>query len=160
MKPGSTLFLRAVIALMGLGVLTFCIFLPIIVQEEGAAAQGGVAYTTYILIGILYLTAVPFFIGLFQGFKMLHYIDKGNAFSALSANALRRIKYCAVTVGVIWASLFLLIFRFAQDDDAPGVILIFLVIMFAPFAIATFAAVLEKLLRSAIELKSENELTV
>jgi capsular polysaccharide biosynthesis protein len=45
-------------------------------------------------------------------------------------------------------------------DDAPGAIVIGLVIIFASIVIAVFAAVLEKLLRTAIDIKSENDLTI
>ncbi|EGW41794.1 hypothetical protein DOT_0212 [Desulfosporosinus sp. OT] len=47
-----------------------------------------------------------------------------------------------------------------EKDDAPGLILLGLVITFAPTVIAVFAAVLEKLLKDAIDIKSENDLTV
>jgi hypothetical protein len=48
----------------------------------------------------------------------------------------------------------------AQEDDAPGLAALGLVIVFAAFAIALFAAVLQKLLQEAIAIKSENELTI
>ncbi len=47
-----------------------------------------------------------------------------------------------------------------EKDDAPGLILLGLVITFAPTVIAVFAAVLEKLLKDAIDIKSENDLTI
>lgn len=48
----------------------------------------------------------------------------------------------------------------ADADDAPGVVLIGMAITFAPIAIVVFAAVLQKLLKNAIDIKSENDLTV
>lgn len=48
----------------------------------------------------------------------------------------------------------------AEIDDAPGIIVIGLVIIFASMVIAVFAAVLQKLLKEAIDIKSENDLTV
>ncbi|MED4598856.1 DUF2975 domain-containing protein, partial [Bacillus subtilis] len=41
-----------------------------------------------------------------------------------------------------------------------GIIVIGLVIIFASMVIAVFAAVLQKLLKEAIDIKSENDLTV
>ncbi|WP_407066435.1 DUF2975 domain-containing protein [Geobacillus sp. TFV-3] len=49
---------------------------------------------------------------------------------------------------------------FAEKDDAPGVIFVGLLVPFASFVIAVFAAVLQKLLQQAIEIKQENELTI
>lgn len=48
----------------------------------------------------------------------------------------------------------------AEIDDAPGIIVIGLIIIFASMVIAVFAAVLQKLLKEAIDIKSENDLTV
>jgi hypothetical protein len=45
-------------------------------------------------------------------------------------------------------------------SGAPGGIVIGLVIIFASIVIAVFAAVLQKLLRNAIDIKSENDLTI
>jgi hypothetical protein len=52
------------------------------------------------------------------------------------------------------------LFPIADVDDAPGLIIMGMVVACAPISIAVFAAVLEKLLKSAIEIKSENDLTV
>lgn len=53
-----------------------------------------------------------------------------------------------------------LIYEMAQEADAPGLIVLGLVMTCAPIVIAVFAAVLQKLLKNAIEIKSENDLTV
>jgi hypothetical protein len=52
------------------------------------------------------------------------------------------------------------IFYVGDRDDAPGAVAIGLVIVGASFVIATFAAVLQKLLESGRKIKSENDLTV
>lgn len=48
----------------------------------------------------------------------------------------------------------------AEKDDAPGLIIIGMVPLFASMVIAVFTAVLQKLLKTAIEIKAENDLTV
>ncbi|MBP2113589.1 hypothetical protein J2Z70_003750 [Paenibacillus silagei] len=53
-----------------------------------------------------------------------------------------------------------LFYLMAEKDDAPGIIVIGMILIFASLVIAVFAAVLQKLLKDAIELKSENDLTV
>jgi hypothetical protein len=73
---------------------------------------------------------------------------------------LRYIKNCAVMISVMFAAGMPYIFMVADQDDAPGVVLIGLVIVFASFVIATFATLLQKLFRNAIDIKSENDLTV
>ncbi|SFF04543.1 Protein of unknown function [Paenibacillus algorifonticola] len=53
-----------------------------------------------------------------------------------------------------------LFYLLAEKDDAPGIIVIGMVMIFASMVIAVFAAVLQKLLKEAIDIKSENDLTV
>lgn len=141
-------------AFLGLAVLALCVFLlPLgIINDE----TGGYRY---ILLG-LYVPAVPFFIALFQTFKLLHYIDHNEAFSDLSVSALKNIKYCAIAISTLFAAGMPYIFVVADRDDAPGVILLGLVIVFASVVIAVFATVLQRLLADALALKSENDLTV
>lgn len=52
------------------------------------------------------------------------------------------------------------IFSVAQRDDAPGVALLGFIFIGASLAVATAAAVFQKLLNNVIDIKSENELTV
>ncbi len=53
-----------------------------------------------------------------------------------------------------------LFYLVAERDDAPGIIIIGMIIIFASMVIAVFAAVLQRLLKDAIDIKSENDLTV
>ena len=52
------------------------------------------------------------------------------------------------------------VFLVAEKDDAPGLIIMGLVPIFASMVLAVFAAVLQKLLQEAIEIKSENDLII
>jgi len=53
-----------------------------------------------------------------------------------------------------------LVYVLAEDEDAPGLILFGTAFVFAPLVIAFFAAVLQKLLKQAIDIQSENDLTI
>jgi len=160
MKKVSTNFLRFVIILMGIGALAFCIFaLPAMYKgasEDYPAVSRAVFWT---MIG-LYATVVPFFIALWQTLKLLSYIDQNKAFSDLSVKALRNIKYSAIIIAVVYIGIVPLLIPIADADDAPGLIPIGMVIACAPIAIAVFAEVLQRLLQNAIDIKSENDLTV
>lgn len=155
-KLGSTTILRLVIYLIGIAVLALCLYiLPVAIS---AGTVGGLGYGP-IILG-MYLSALPFFAALYQGLKLLGYIDKNEAFSLLSVKALKKIKYCASIICGLYVAGMPYIFYLADSDDAPGLAAIGFIVIFASFVIAAFAAVLEKLLRSAIEIKTENELTV
>lgn len=160
MKRGTTLFLKIAVILIGMPVLALCIF---VVPELGnyvVELYPDRAYMKYLLLIDLYVAAIPFYFALYQAFKLLSYIDKNKAFSALSIKALKTIKYCALTISMLYVVGMPLFFLIGDKDDAPGFIVIGLVIIFASMVIAVFAAVLQKLLQEAIEIKSENDLIV
>jgi MFS family permease len=154
MKRGSTLFLKTVIYLLGIGAIVSCVFLL-----PWGIMTDKVGYYRPILFG-MYVPAIPFFIALFQTLKLLSYIDQNKAFSDFSVEALRKIKYCAIAVSILYTAGMPYIFYAADRDDAPGVVAIGFVVIFASIVIAVFAAVLQKLLKDALEIKSENDLTV
>lgn len=156
MKKGSTLFLKSVIVLMGLGALALCVIgLPRLIKTEWT---GDFDYG-WIFVG-LYAPAIPFFIALRQALKLLGYVDENTAFSELSVTALKKIKRCALVISGLFAAGLPYIFQVAERDDAPGVMLIGIIISGASFVIAVFAAVLQKLVQNAVAIKSENDLTV
>ena len=108
----------------------------------------------------MYASAIPFYFALYQAFKLLSYIDKNKAFSELSVKALKNIKYCAITISSLYVVVLPLFYLIAEVDDAPGYHIVGLVVTFASMVIAVFAAVLQRLLQEAIDIKSENDLTV
>ncbi|MEA1010757.1 MULTISPECIES: DUF2975 domain-containing protein [Bacillus cereus group] len=160
MKQGSTLFLKTVVILIGIPVLAMCIFLVPKIGNFAAELYPDIAFIKYLVFINLYATAIPFYCALYQAFKLLSYIDKNNAFSELSVSALKNIKYCAMTISVLYVLGMPLFYLIAERDDAPGFIIIGMIMIFASMVIAVFAAVLQRLLQDAIDIKSENDLTV
>ncbi|ADV92781.1 DUF2975 domain-containing protein [Bacillus subtilis] len=160
MNRMSTIFLKIALVLIGIPILALCIFLVPKIANYSAELFPNIAYIKYLVFIYLYVTAIPFYFALYQAFKLLSYIDKNKAFSGLSVRALKNIKYCAVTISIFYAAGMPVFYLMAEIDDAPGIIVIGLVIIFASMVIAVFAAVLQKLLKEAIDIKSENDLTV
>jgi len=169
MQRGATFLMRAVVLFIGIVVLIFSIALfPEISKEAAMIAEVAslristwFAFVNLVFLVGLYAAVIPFFFALHQTLKLLSYIDKKKAFSDLSVKALRNIKYCAFAICALYmASIMPLIFCFAEFDDAPGLVLIGFVIGLSPVVIATFAAILQRLLQEAIDIKSENDLTI
>jgi hypothetical protein len=154
MKHGSTLFLRLAIILIGLFVLTLCVYvLPLVISDDNTG------YYKPLLMA-LYIPAIPFFWAVYQGLRLLRYIDTNNAFSVASVKAFQAIKYCGVVIGAFFMVMSPYAYKVADMDDAPGVLLIHLVITGASFVIAAFSSLLQKLVQNAVDIKSENDLTV
>jgi len=156
----ETLFLKIAVFLIGIPVLALCIFWLPWFSNKAAEHYPKLAYLQYpTLIGV-YVTAIVFFVALYMALRLLSYIDKNEAFSDLSVRALKNIKYCAIIISGMYVIGMPVFYLMADLDDAPGIIVIGMVIIFASFVIAVFAAVLQKLLKNAIDIKSENDLTV
>ncbi|MFB5563498.1 DUF2975 domain-containing protein, partial [Bacillus cereus] len=98
MKQGSTLFLKTVVILIGIPVLAMCIFLVPKIGNFAAELYPDISYIKYLVFINLYATAIPYYFALYQTFKLLNYIDKNNAFSELSVQALKNIKYSALAI--------------------------------------------------------------
>ena len=160
MKRGSTNFLRFTVYVMGSIVLALCIFALPEMWQGGSVEFPMVDYAIFLIMMGMYVTAVPFFIALWQTLKLLTYIDQNKAFSEFSVKALRNIKRCAAIIAVLYVGGVPLLFPIADAEDAPGMLIIGMIIACAPITVAVFAAVLQKLLQSAIDIKSENDLTV
>lgn len=153
MKRSSTIFLRVVMYLIGLVVAGLCAILL------GMSISGNAGMFLPLALGMV-VSAMPFFFALYQALLLLKQIDRNIAFSELSVKAVKKIKYSAGAISVLYASMMPYTLYVAQNDDAPGLAMVGLVFIFAPFVVAVFAAVLERLLRNAIDIKSENDLTV
>ena len=163
MKRSSTLFLKVAVIFIGIPVLAACLFLlPQIANEANEAADRGsdLAFVVYGLLMVMYVSAVPFYFALYQSFNLLSYIDKNQAFSQISVTALKKIKTCAIIMSGLYVVALPFVYIMAEVDDAPGLIIVGMVPIFAPMVIAVFAAVLQRLLQEAINIKSENDLTV
>lgn len=160
MERGTTLFLKAAVIVMGIPVLALCIFMVPEIANFIAELYPDYAYLKYLVFIDLYAAAIPFYFALYQALKLLSYIDHNKAFSELSVRVLKNIKICAIIISSLYVVGMPLFYLIAEKDDAPGIIVIGLVMIFASLVIAVFAAVLQKLLKEAIDIKSENDLTV
>lgn len=160
MKRGSTIFLQIVILLLGAGVLAFLLLVP---QVEGRNVNATFfeIYFKDPFLAYIYLAFVPFFVGLYQGFRILGYARRDEIFFPRSVKALRIIKFCALTTAIfiIGAEIYIFIFVRGTDDTAGGVMMGVFVIL-ACAVVGTAAAVFERILQNAVDIKAENDLTV
>ncbi|MCL6662541.1 DUF2975 domain-containing protein [Paenibacillus amylolyticus] len=158
MKRGTTIFLKLAVLLIGVPVLALCIFgIPWLANNPVNPNYAGALYPIVI---IMYVSVIPFIIALYQAFRLLSYIDKNEAFSLMSVKSLKTIKYCAIVISSLYFVMLPFVYVVAEKDDAPGLILMGMVPIFASLVIAVFSAVLQRLLQEAIDIKSENDLVV
>ena len=159
MKRSSIIVLQIVIVALGITVLAFMLWEPQIEGRNLNSTQFQIYFNDPFLMWA-YTGSIAFFVALYQAFKLLGYIGQEKALSLNSVKALRAIKYCAeVIVGfVVVAEAYLFIVR--PGADIAGGVFMGLLIIFVSGVVAIAAAVFERTTQSAVDIKSENDLTV
>jgi len=155
-RRSFTAFLQTIIVLVGIGALAFLLWEP---HVEGVNAHATL-YQMYFdpFIAYAYVGSIPFFVALYQAFKVLGYAAQNKIFSQEAVKALRTIKLCAVVlIGFVAVSV---IFMSGDRDDRPAGVFMRILIAFPSLVVATAAAIFERILQNAVDLKSENDLTV
>ncbi len=158
MKSGATVFLRAVLVLIGIGALAFLFFEP---QFEGVNAHATLfaIYFKDPFLAYMYIASIPFFVGLYHAFKVLGYAGRNQQFSHSAVKSVRTIKRCAIAIIVFVVGAEIFIMSHESDDRAGGVFMGVLILSVS-IVVATATAVLERILQNAVDIKSENDLTV
>ena len=118
MKRSSTLILKVVLCLIAIGTLAGMLWFP---QTEGRATNLDlISIYADPLIIYTYIASIPFFIGLYQAFKLLNLIDANKAFSQGAVNTLKNMKFASLSlIGFIALALFYIRFfaPLGVDDD-------------------------------------------
>jgi hypothetical protein len=158
LKRSSTAFLQGVVVLIGIVALALMLWEP---HLEGRNAHATIfeVYFKDPFLAYAYIASIPFFAALYQGFKVLGYAGQNQIFSQTAVKALRTIKRCAIAmIGfVAGAEIFILM---ADSDDRAGGVVMGIVFGFGSIVLAAAAATFERILQNAVDMKSENDLTV
>lgn len=159
MKKSLSVFLQVAIVIIAVAALAILVRLPL---AEGRAANldlFSIYSDPFIIYG--YATSIAFFVALYQAFKLFGYIGQNKVFSPIAIQTLRNIKYCAITLGILIVAAALYIkMSHNMDDDPAGFIALSIAATFIVAVVAAAVAVFERILRSAVNIKSENDLLV
>lgn len=150
--------LKSVLLLAAVTVLAALIWFP---QNEGRAANLDII-SIYLdpFIIYIYVSSIPLFAGLYQAFKLLNLIEVNKAFSQAAVNTLKNMKIASLSLIIFIFFAEVYIHFFVKGDDLAGPTMLGVLMSFAFVTIATAAAVFQKLLQNAVDIKSENDLTV
>lgn len=138
------------------------IVLPELAREE-AAGKANPPITWPFYLGA-WVGAIPIFTALYHTQKLITLIDKSKAFSHRAVKELQLIKQCAwifaglVLIGV--TSLVAWLKFFNPEELDPSFIMLGSILIFISTVVASFIAVLQRLLTEAIKMKQENDLIV
>lgn len=159
MKKIPTLFLQAVVVFIGIAALAALVLLPL--TEGRAAHLDLVSIYTDPFILYAYVASIAFFVALYNSFKLLGYIRQNKIFSTNSLKTLKNIRYCAILFGIliVAAGVYIKLWH-DKDDDPAGFLSICFVATLVVVVVIAAVVVFERILKKAIEIKSENDLTV
>ena len=145
--------------LIGIGALALLLWEPRL-EGRNAHATNFEIYFKDPFLALVYIGSIPFFVALYQAIKVLGYAGQNKIFSQAAVKALRTIKYCALAIiGFVVVEEIIIMLNHGNDDAAGGVF-VGVVITFGSIVIATAAAMFERILQNAVDIKSENDLTV
>lgn len=161
MRRSSLVFLQAVVMALGVGALALLLWEP---QVEGVN-KNRTNFEIYFqdpFLALVYAGSIPFFIALYQAIRALGYVGRNQVFSPEVVKALRAIKYCALAIigFVVVEEIWILLMNNGDNDNPGAPIFMGLLIVFPSIVVATAAAMFELILQNAVDIKSENDLTV
>jgi len=154
-KKGSAIFLKVIIFLVGIAVLTLCIYwIPVLTIRDVKAHPGG-DYSLYPLLVCVYGICITFSFGLFHVYKLLTFIERNNAFSESSLTSLKMIKKCAY-IAIIFIVLMIISLKVISSisgDDSAGPISISLMSILATSIVIAVVDILQKPLKGFLDKK-------
>jgi Protein of unknown function (DUF2975) len=158
MKRGSILFLRAVLVLIGAGALALLLWEP---HSEGRNAHATFSeiYLNDPFLAYVYVASIPLFVALYEAFKLLGSVGRDAMLSEAAVNRVRTIKRCALIIIAFVAGAELIVLL-SNNDDPQGGFFMGVLIAFVSTIVVTGAALFERTLQNAVDIKSENDLTV
>ncbi len=156
-KIGIVLFQLGILFVLLIILLIAGFVLPNVARDFAIEAPEW-AYLQYPLLISIYITLIPFVIAVYQGFKLSRLIQINDVFSIQALQRLRVIKNCAFIVSLLYLLGTIVLSKLV--DLSPGIAMLGLIILLASLMIGLIAGILEELLRKALEIKNENDLTV
>jgi hypothetical protein len=160
MKRGLPAFLQLIVVLAGIGILALLLWEPHLEGVNANATSLSEIYFDDPFLWYIYVSFIAVFAALYQAFKLLGYMGRGEVFSEQGVRALRTIKYCALVFAAFIVGAELMIISQRGEDDIAGGVALGLFMIVVSLVGAAAASVFERTLQKAVDIKSENDLTV
>lgn len=101
-------------------------------------------YLLWVFIS-MYVMVIPYVYSLYLTFRLLIQIEQKEYYTNKSQRYLSQIGYSGYTIGAVLFFDLPFVYGFAEEMDAPGIILVFGFFIVLAIAIATFSMVLKEL---------------
>ncbi|WP_027963726.1 DUF2975 domain-containing protein [Halalkalibacillus halophilus] len=156
----SSFFLKIVLILLSLPIIALAIFGFPFIAEAVAESFPQIGTLEVLVMGYLYVITFPYFLALFQSYRLLTLIDGKETFSDQAINALKVIKICGFWIAGMFLIAMPLVVYMGSVHNAFEIVIAGSVIIIISIVISAFAFVLQSLLDDVVNSKKENELTV
>lgn len=151
MKKISTIFLQGVVVVLGLGIFVALLVEP---QFEGVNLHSTLfeIYFKDPFLAYVYLGSVPFFVALWQAYKILGYVRENNIFSLSVAKSLQTIKYAMsiTAIAIVGADIFIKLTSLQSGDDPAGALALSFIAICISIVTAVIAGLYERIVQDVI----------
>jgi hypothetical protein len=150
LKKQWTVFLQVLVVLIGIGALVLLIWFPSLEGRAKNLDLISIYADPFILYG--YAASIPFFVALYNVLQLLGYIRQNQLFSPPAVLALKRIKHCAIILGmsIVAAGIYIKLFHGEEEDPAGFLALCILATMGAA-VVTMLAAKYEMRLKQGVQ---------
>lgn len=146
MKKWASLFLKLSVIACAIPVLFFCIrILPGIIS--GALGEyPELLWAKYPMYIGFYLSGVLSLYVFSQTFRLLRLVDKGQVKDSMTHGILKTIRWSSLSISLVYLMMSPVVYYVADHEDAPGILLIELIILFVWIAVASLSIIFSSLL--------------
>lgn len=158
MKKFSIVLFQLGILFVALCILLLAFFWLPQTAEAFAIDAPEYAYLQYPLLFGIWITLMPFILAIVEALRISRKVALDQVFTGASADHLKRIKLCAYGIMTLYVVGFVILLQLVEMN--PGIALLGILISLTSMMIGLITGILEALLRKALVIKEENDLTV
>ena len=151
-------WLKGIVMIAAAVGLIFCFWIVPLLGKDAVSMYPELDYMFFPCLSFIWITAIPFYMALWESWNICGKISKDQSFCEENANSLKRISILSIIECAFYlmAAIILMLFNLLH----PSILLIMLFILFVGVSISIFTATLSHLVKKASDLKQENDLTI
>jgi Protein of unknown function (DUF3036). len=156
-KSLSTWLRGIILGIAACGIVIYACMLPILGKDlTEIYPEFAYCYVPWLIV--LWISAIPCYLALYNGWKITSEIARDHSFSRENSVYLKQISLLAlIDSSYFFVANLVLLFL---NMNHPGILIVSLFVEFAGVTVAVAAAVLSHLVQKAAEIQQENELTI
>ena len=151
-------WLRIIVWIAALIGILFCFLIAPLAGKQVIVIEPALSQIFWPFLLLIWLTAIPFFLALWQCLKIIRNVAADNSFCQDNARYLTLISRLALVECALYAATAVTLA--IANIFYPGLMVMIVVIIFCAIAIAIAAAMLSHLVLKASLMKAEQDLTV